>query len=68
MSGWFKATRVAWIVEMIQIYGYVNREHIERKFRVSTPQASADLGAAQKLFPTVICYNKASKRYEWRQE
>lgn len=65
MSGYFKRLRVSWIIETIQIYGYVNREHIEKKFEVSTPQASQDFGDAQAIEPRIV-YSKSSKRYEWQ--
>jgi len=66
MSRWFRNHRIAWIIEIIQIYGYINREHIEMMFGISTPQASADLKDAVKLFPNTIIYNKRAKQYEWR--
>lgn len=64
MSDWFKRQRVDWIVEMIRIYEFINREHIERKFGVSTPQASLDLREAMKEHPNLITYNRNAKRYE----
>jgi hypothetical protein len=64
MSDWFRQKRVRWIIETIRIYNYINREHVEKKFGVSTPQASKDLQDALKECPA-ISYNKASKRYEF---
>lgn len=64
MSDWFKRHRVEWIIEMIEIYGFINREHIEKKFGVSTPQASVDLQAAMRQNPGLIRYNRNTKRYE----
>lgn len=61
---WFANHRQGWIAEMIQIYGFINRGHIQRKFGISTPQASSDLSAFQKANPLAITYNKNSKRYE----
>ena len=49
------------------IFGFINREHIERKFGVSTPQASVDLAAFQGANPGAIVYNKSTKRYEATQ-
>lgn len=63
---WFFRHRQEWIAEMIRIFGFINRVHIERKFEVSTPQASADLQAFQQSHPGLIVYNKTSKRYEAR--
>ncbi|TIW09542.1 MAG: hypothetical protein E5V66_22300 [Mesorhizobium sp.] len=64
MSDWFKRTRIAWIAEMVEIYGFINREHIQTKFGVSTPQASYDLRDAMAAMPGLIVYNTSSKRYE----
>ena len=51
---------------MLNIYGFINREHIKRKFWVSMPQASADIQeyirSASGKFDVV--YNKTLKRYE----
>jgi hypothetical protein len=60
---WFWDQRQRWIAETIGIFGFINREHIERKFGVSTPQASNDLRDFQRLHPGAIEYDKAAKRY-----
>lgn len=64
MAKWFKAQRIAWISETVDIFGFINREHIERKFGVSTPQASLDLRDAMAAYPDLIVYNRSAKRYE----
>lgn len=64
MSDWFRRTRIAWIGEMVEIYGFINREHIQTKFGVSTPQASIDLRDAMTERPGSIVYNTSAKRYE----
>jgi hypothetical protein len=56
--------RQEWISETLRVFGYINRQHIQRKFGLSTPQASLDLAHFQKSFPEKIVYNKVSKRYE----
>lgn len=68
MSDWFKRTRIDWIFEMVEIYGFINREHIQTKFGVSTPQASMDLRDAMTARPGVIVYNPNAKRYEKADE
>ena len=60
---WFTEKRLAWIGEMLEIYGYINREHVERKFGVSTPQASADLREFDARFPGRMSYDRSAKRY-----
>ena len=49
---------------MARIYGFINREHIRRKFEVSTPQASADIQRFIDANPGVLTYNTSAKRYE----
>jgi hypothetical protein len=61
---WFIKHRLEWIAETLRVFGYINREHLERKFGISTPQASSDLAAFQKNWPDAITYNKVTKRYE----
>jgi len=65
MSDWFRQHRIDWIVEIVRIYGFINREHIEKKFKVSTPQASYDLRDAMNEHPNIITYNRSTKRYEY---
>lgn len=64
MSNWFQSHRVCWIKEMVEIYGFIQREHIQKKFRVSVPQASADIRDTMKIWPMLMRYNKSTKRYE----
>ena len=61
---WFVQKRQEWIAETLRIFGFINREHIERKFGISTPQASVDLQKFQEEHPGVMFYNNRSKRYE----
>ena len=62
--GWFEDQRLEWIAETLRIFGYINREHIERKFGISTPQASHDLRTFMARWPGKMTYNTVSKRYE----
>lgn len=64
MSDWFQNRRYEWIKESVEIFGFIQREHIQRKFQVSTPQASADLGHVMAMWPRFMTYNKSTKRYE----
>ncbi|MCB1476592.1 MAG: hypothetical protein H6883_07035 [Rhodobiaceae bacterium] len=61
---WFKQRRVEWIIEMAAIYGYINRDHIRRKFGVSTPQASLDIADALSQ-TSHLQYDRSGKRYVW---
>jgi ABC-type uncharacterized transport system YnjBCD substrate-binding protein len=64
MSDWFRIYRQGWIAETVRIFGFINREHIEKKFGISTPQASIDLQRFIDANPGVLTYNRAAKRYE----
>lgn len=61
---WFLEYRLAWIKESVEIFGQINRDNIIRKFGLSTPQASLDLRAALERWPSLMTYNKSTKRYE----
>lgn len=60
---WFEQHRLEWIAETLRVFGFINREHIERKFGLSTPQASNDLREFQRLHPDAMVYDKSAKRY-----
>ena len=60
---WFAKARQDWIEETVRVFGYINREHIEKKFGVSTPQASMDLNAFMRANPGRIVYDRSMKRY-----
>lgn len=63
MSNWFTETRLAWIKETVEIFGFINREHIEKKFGISPAQVSLDLRAAQERWPDLLKYNRSAKQY-----
>lgn len=63
MANWFTETRLAWIKETVEIFGFINREHIEKKFGISAQQASYDLSQVQVRWPSLIQYNKSAKQY-----
>ncbi len=64
MSRWFENRRVEFIVDMLHIYGFINREHLMRKFNISRPQASKDLQAYLRNSSGAMFYNLNTKRYE----
>jgi len=61
---YFANLRVEWIAESLLIYGFIQRQHIMKKFVVSAPQASNDLREFLKRHKGVAFYNVKSKRYE----
>jgi hypothetical protein len=60
---WAQQQRLTWINEVIDIFGSINRRHLQRKFRISTPQASVDFQLFQTLFPGVMKYDTQEKKY-----
>lgn len=63
LISWCKEQRLKWIGEMLYVYGFINRGHLERKFRISTPQASADLQEYKRMYPDAIEYDRSMKHY-----
>lgn len=61
---WYVRHRQDWIAETIRVFGFINRQHLEIKFGISTPQASVDLQRFQSENPRAVEYNKSTKRYE----
>lgn len=60
---WFTAHRMVWIDEASAIYGFINREHIQKKFGLSVQQASLDISLFNRLFPDTLTYDRKAKRY-----
>jgi len=60
---WCEQYRQDWIAETLRVFGYINREHLERKFSISTPQASLDLARFRRAHPTAMTYDVSGKRY-----
>jgi hypothetical protein len=57
MSRWFENRRVAFIADMLHIYGFINREHLMKKFDISRPQASKDLQSFLRNSSGGMVYN-----------
>jgi hypothetical protein len=60
---WCDDQRQAWIAEMLVVYGFINREHLQRKFGISQPQASLDLRRFQADHPKAMAYDLSRKCY-----
>lgn len=60
---WYQQYRLDWIAETLRVFGHINREHLEKKFGISTPQASNDLQEFQIQYPGVMEYDPSQKRY-----
>lgn len=60
---WFEEQRMAWIAETLRVFGFINREHLERRFGISTPQASKDLATFGRAHPRAMAYDPSAKCY-----
>jgi hypothetical protein len=61
---WYTQHRQEWIAETLRVFGFINRVHIERKFGLSTPQASKDLQTYLREHPDAVEYNLNAKCYQ----
>jgi len=52
-----------WIAESLRVFGFINRDHLRRKFGISQPQASIDLQTFQRLHPGAMHYDTSRKCY-----
>jgi hypothetical protein len=60
---YFEQLRIGWIIEMVEIYGFINRDHVSKKFGVTHQVASSDFGKVQKLHPHLMRYDTSAKCY-----
>jgi hypothetical protein len=60
---WFEQHRQEWIAETLRVFGFIQRQHLMRKFGISMPQASADLQRFQKDNPNAMEYDPSGKHY-----
>lgn len=60
---WFAQHRQLWIADMLTVYGFINRDHLCRKFRISVPQASIDLRRFEQAYPRAMRYDLSKKCY-----
>lgn len=61
---WFEERRQEWIAETLGIFGFINREHLCRKFGISLPQAAHDFKIFMREHRGAMTYNTSTKRYE----
>lgn len=60
---YFVRLRLAWIADMLMVYGFINREHLMRKFGITAAQAAVDFRTFQEQHPLAMHYDRSSKRY-----
>ena len=60
---WCEEQRQNFIAETLEVFGFINREHLMRKFGISQPQASLYLAAFRRDNPAAMTYDVSAKRY-----
>jgi hypothetical protein len=60
---WCEQQRQLWIADMLAVYQFINREHLQRKFSISQPQASKDLQTFMRAHPRAMHYDVNRKAY-----
>lgn len=63
---YFTEHRQQWIADMMRVYGFINRVHLQRKFGISVPQASKDLVVFHQAHIHHVHYDLSKKCYVWR--
>jgi hypothetical protein len=65
---WFQQYRMEWIAETLRIFGFINRDHLIRKFGLSKSQAAIDFADFRRLYPGVMDYDVSARRYVARKQ
>lgn len=60
---WAKVQRLRFIGHLIEAAGCFNRADLMKKFNISQPQASSDIGEFKRWNPEIITYDSTAKRY-----
>lgn len=60
---YFEKLRISWIIESLEIFGFINRSHVTKKFGVTEQVASKDFQSVQKLHPHMMRYDPSAKCY-----
>jgi hypothetical protein len=63
MATWFTEQRLLWIKESLELFGFIGRDQIMRKFDISSAQASLDLRDAMERWPALMTYDTSARRY-----
>jgi hypothetical protein len=58
-----QSDRLTYIRLRLESLGHIRRSDIKAAFRVSTQQASCDIGAAARKWPELMTYDKSAKHY-----
>lgn len=64
---WFEKQRQDWIAETLKIFGFIQRQHLMKKFGISMPQASTDLQKFMQNNSGKMEYDSSRKCYVSRK-
>ena len=67
MDRWYLAQRMQFIENALEVFGFINRGHLRRKFGLSDAQAALDLREFQKRKPNLIRYDPKQKAFVSRK-
>ncbi|MBL1436543.1 MAG: hypothetical protein COB08_010135 [Rhodobacteraceae bacterium] len=60
---WYHTEKMRWMKEMLEIYGFINRAHLIRKFKISSGQATIDFRKFDKLHGALWRYDSRKRAY-----
>lgn len=60
---WATEQRLEFIAKMLHVYGYINRAHLVKMFRISVPQAASDFRTFKAWYPKRMNYDTRRKCY-----
>lgn len=60
---WYADQRQKWIREMLRVYGFINRQHIMRKFGLSNAAAALDFKQFISTNPEAMTYDSNRRCY-----
>lgn len=62
-GNWYQKKRLKFVADMLRVYGFVNRGHLQRKFHISAHAAATDLAEFARANPGKIVYSNKLKCY-----
>ena len=60
---WYHSEKMRWIKEMLEVYGFIYRAHLIRRFKISNGQAAIDFRKFDELHGDLWRYDTRKKAY-----
>ena len=60
---WYHSEKMRWMKEMLEVYGFINRIHLMRKFKISNGQAAIDFRKFDELHGALWRYDNCMRAY-----